>query len=97
MPIGEREIGLLAKALLASKIPYQQMFTLGAQAPEEALDVWEFPAQFFQDPPQATISGTSGDMERPPQGLVGILTAGRVLRSDAGVVGTPAGEGCFNF
>ena len=26
VPIGEREIGLLAKALLASKIPYQQMF-----------------------------------------------------------------------
>ena len=52
-PIGEREIGLLAKALLASKIPYQQMFVRGAQeyaAPEEALHVWEFPVQFFPGP-----------------------------------------------
>ena len=32
-----------------------------------------------------------------PQGLVGILTAGRVFRSDAEVVGAPAGEDCFSF
>ena len=29
--IGEREIGLLAKALLSSKIPFQHMFLLGAK------------------------------------------------------------------
>ena len=52
--IGEREIGLSAKAMLASKIPYQQMFTMGAQeyaVPEEAVHVCEFPAQLFPGPP----------------------------------------------
>ena len=42
-PIGEREIGLLAKALLASKIPYQQMFVRGAFG--------SFLCNFFQDLP----------------------------------------------
>ena len=37
VPIGEREIGLLAKAEYA--------------VPEEALHVWEFPVHFFQDLP----------------------------------------------
>ena len=32
-----------------------------------------------------------------PSRLVGILTAGRVFRSNADVVGTPPGEDCFSF
>ena len=52
--IGEREIGLLAKALLASKAPYQHMFVLGTQEyaiSEEAVHIWEFPVQYFTGPP----------------------------------------------
>ena len=73
VPIGGREVGLLAKALLASKIPYQQMFVRGAQeyaVPEEALHVWEFPVQFFPGPPVSPDSGTSGPMEQPHKALL---------------------------
>ena len=100
VPIGEREIGLLAKALLASKIPYQQMFARGAQeyaVPEEALHVWEFPVQFFPGPAVSPNQWYVWAHGTTPQGLVGILTAGRVFRSDAVVVGTPKGEDCFSF
>ena len=100
VPIGEREIGLLAKALLASKIPYQQMFVRGAQeyaVPEEALHVWEFPVQFFPGPAVSPNQWYVWAHGTTPQGLVGILTAGRVFRSDAEVVGTPKGEDCFSF
>ena len=100
VPIGEREIGLLAKALLASKIPYQQMFARGAQeyaAPEEALHVREFPVQFFPGPAVSPNQWYVWAHGTTPQGLVGILTAGRVFRSDAEVVGTPKGEDCFSF
>ena len=100
VPIGEREIGLLAKALLASKIPYQQMFVRGAQeyaVPEEALHVWEFPVQFFPGPPVSPNQWYIWAHGTTPQGLVGILTAGRVFRSDAEVVGTPNGKDCFCF
>ena len=100
VPIGEHEIGLLAKALLASKIPYQQMFVRGAQeyaVPEEALRVWEFPVQFFPGPPVSPNQWYIWAHGTTPQGLVGILTAGRVFRSDAEVVGTPNSEDCFSF
>ena len=92
VPIGEREIGLLAEALLASKIPYQQMFVRGAQeyaVPEEALHVWELPVQFFPGPAVSPNQWYVWAHGTTPQGLVGILTAGRVFRSDAEVVGTP--------
>ena len=97
--IGEREIGLSAKALLASKIPYQQMFTMGAQeyaVPEEAVHVWEFPAQFFPGPPTSPNQWYIWGHGTTPQGLVGIPTAGRVFRSDAEVAGTPTSEDCYS-
>ena len=80
VPIGEREIGVLAKALLASKIPYQQMFARRAQeyaVPEEALHVWEFPVQCFPGPPVSPNQWYIWAHGTTPQGLVGILTAGR--------------------
>ena len=52
--IGEREIGLLAKALLASKVPYQHMFLLGAKEyaiSEDGVHIWEFPVHHFPGPP----------------------------------------------
>ena len=46
IPIGQREVMLLAKAILASKIPYREIFQHDAKAyalPQEALHVWELP------------------------------------------------------
>ena len=51
--IGEREIGRLAKAMLASKIPFQHMFLLGAKEyaiSEESVHIWEFPVNHFPGP-----------------------------------------------
>ena len=95
--IGEREIGLLAKALWASKIPYQHMFIAGAQEfaiPEEAMRVWEFPVQFFPGPPTSPHRWYICGHGTTPGGF---LTAGRVFRSDADVVGAPPDQDCFNF
>ena len=94
---GEREIGLLAKALWASKIPYQHMFIAGAQEfaiPEEAMRVWEFPVQFFPGPPTSPHRWYICGHGTTPGGF---LTAGRVFQSDADVVGTPPDQDCFSF
>ena len=90
--IGERENGLLAKALLASKAPYQHMFLLGAKEydiSEEGVHIWEFPVHHFPGPPWSPNQWYLWGHGATPQGLVKILTAGRVFRSDADVVGTP--------
>ena len=53
IPIGQREILLLAKAILASKIPYREIFQHDAKAyalPQEALHVWELPVAHMPGP-----------------------------------------------
>ena len=85
--IGEREIGLLAKALLASKVPYQHMFLLGTKEyaiSEEGVHIWEFPVHHFPSPPWSPNQWYLWGHGTTPQGLVGILTAGRVFPSNAG-------------
>ena len=97
--IGEREIGLLAKAVLSSKIPFQHMFLLGAREyaiSEESVHIWQFPVNYFPGPAWSPNQWYLWGHGTTPQGLVGILTAGRVFRSDADVVGTPPGEDCFS-
>ena len=95
--IGEREIGLLAKALLASKVPYQHIFAWGKRIchlrrgrTHLGISCTSFPMQVLHGVP---ISGTFVGMEQPLKAS----TAGRVFRSNAGVVGTPPGEDCFSF
>ena len=61
------KFGLLAKALLASKIPFQHMFLLGAREyaiSEESVHIWEFPVN-FPGPAWSPINGTSGGMVPP--------------------------------
>ncbi|CAE7684419.1 unnamed protein product, partial [Symbiodinium necroappetens] len=53
IPIGQREIVLLAKVILASKIPYREIFQHDAKAyalPQEALHVWQLPVAHLPGP-----------------------------------------------
>ena len=66
--IGEREIGLLAKALLSSKIPFQHMFLLGAREyaiSEESVHIWEFPVNYLPGPAWSPNQWYLGGMEPP--------------------------------
>ena len=78
--IGEREIGLLAKELLSSKIPVQHMFLLGAKEyaiSEESVHIWEFPVNYFPGLAWSPNRWYLWGHGTTPQGLglVGILTA----------------------
>ena len=53
IPIGQREVMLLAKAIVASRIPYKEIFQHDAKAyalPQEALHVWELPVAHMPGP-----------------------------------------------
>ena len=100
VPIGEQEIGRLAKSILASRIPYREMFQVGATHyadSAEATHIWEFPVQYFPGPAISPNQWYLWGHGTTPSGLVGVLTAGRVFRSDANVVGTPPDDDCYSF
>ncbi|CAE7203288.1 unnamed protein product [Symbiodinium sp. CCMP2592] len=89
IPIGQREIVTLARSILASKIPYKAIFQHDAKAyamPQEALHVWEFPVAHMPGPEEQTNCYYLWGHGTTAEGLVGILTLGRVIRSSAEAV-----------
>ncbi|CAE7822932.1 unnamed protein product [Symbiodinium sp. CCMP2592] len=89
IPIGQREIVTLARSILASKIPYKTIFQHDAKAyamPQEALHVWEFPVAHMPGPEEQTNCYYLWGHGTTAEGLVGILTLGRVIRSSAEAV-----------
>ncbi|CAE7787762.1 unnamed protein product [Symbiodinium sp. CCMP2592] len=89
IPIGQREIVTLARSILASKIPYKAVFQHDAKAyamPQEALHVWEFPVANMPGPEEQTNCYYLWGHGTTAEGLVGILTLGRVIRSTAEAV-----------
>ncbi|CAE7764973.1 unnamed protein product [Symbiodinium sp. CCMP2592] len=89
IPIGQREVVTLARSILASKIPYKTIFQHDAKAyamPQEALHVWEFPVAHMPGPEEQTNCYYLWGHGTTAEGLVGILTLGRVIRSSAEAV-----------
>ena len=83
-PIGQCEIVTLARAVLASKIPYREIFKHDAKPyamPQEALHVWELPVAHMPGPEEQANRYYLWGHGTTPEGVVGILTLGRVLRS----------------
>ena len=84
IPSGQREIVTLARVVLASKIPYREIFKHDAKAyamPQEALHVWELPVSHMPGPQEQANRYYLWGYGTTAEGLVGILTLGRVLRS----------------
>ena len=100
IPIGQREIVTLARSVIASKIPYREMLQHDAKAfavPQEAMHVWELPVEHMPGPePQANCFYCWGH-GTTAEGLVGILTIGRVLRSSAEAVQVAPHDDVFSF
>ena len=100
IPIGQREIVTLARSVIASKIPYREMLQHDAKAfavPQEAMHVWELPVEHMPGPePQANCFYCWGH-GTTAEGLVGILTIGRVLRSSAEAVQVAPHDDAFSF
>ena len=100
IPIGQREIVTLARSVIASKIPCREIFQHDAKAfavPQEAMHVRELPAEHMPGPePQANCFYCWGH-ETTAEGLVGILTIGRVLRSSAEAVQVAPHDDAFSF
>ena len=82
IPIGQREIVTLARSVIASRIPYREIFQHDAKAyavPQEAMHVWELPVDHMPGPePQANCYYCWGH-GTTAEGLVGILTWAEVL------------------
>ena len=100
IPIGQREIVTLASSGLASRIPYREIFQHDAKpyaVPQEAMHVWELPVEHMPGPePQANCFCCWGH-GTTAEGLVGILTLGRVLRSSAEAVQVAPHDDDFSF
>ena len=100
IPIGQREIVTLARSAIASKIPYREIFQHDAKAfavPQEEMHVWELPVEHMPGPePQANCFYCWGH-GTTAEGLVGILTIGRVLRSSAEAVQVAPHDDFFAF
>ena len=100
IPIGQREIVTLARSVIASRIPYREIFQHDAKAyavPQEAMHVWELPVDHMPGPePQANCDYCWGH-GTTAEGLVGILTLGRVLRSSAEAVQVAPYDDVFSF
>ena len=101
IPIGQREIVLLAKAILASKIPYKEIFQYDAikayALPQEALHVWELPVAHLPGPEEQANRYYLWGHGASAEGLVGILTLGRVLRSSLEAVGSSQSDEILSF
>ncbi|CAE7387294.1 unnamed protein product, partial [Symbiodinium sp. KB8] len=100
IPIGQREIVLLAKAILASKIPCKEIFQYDAKAyalPQEALHVWELPVAHLPGPEEQANRYYLWGHGTSAEGLVGILTLGRVLRSSLEAVGSSQSDEILSF
>ena len=57
IPIGQREIATLARSVIASRIPYREIFQHDAKAyavPQEAMHVWELPVEHMPGPEPLT-------------------------------------------
>ena len=90
IPIGQREMVILARAVLASRIPYREIFQHDAKAfalPQEALHVWELPVSHMPGPEEQANRYYLWGHGTTAEGLTGILTLGRVLRSSLEAVG----------
>ena len=100
IPIGQREIVTLARSVIASRIPYREIFQHDAKAyavPQEAMHVWELPVEHMPGPePQANCFYCWGH-GTTAEGPVGILTLGRVLRSSAEAVQVAPHDDVFSF
>ena len=100
IPIGQREIVTLARSVIASRIPYREIFQRDAKAhavPQEAMHVWELPVGHMPRPePQANCFYCWGH-GTTAEGLVRILTLGRVLRSSAEAVQVAPHDDVFSF
>ena len=100
IPVGQREIVTLARSVIASRIPYREIFQRDAKAyavPQEAMHVWELPVEHMPRPePQANCFYCWGH-GTTAEGLVGILTLGRVLRSSAEAVRVAPHDDVFSF
>ena len=77
IPIGQREIVTPARVVLASKIPYREIFKHDAKAyamPQEALHVWELPVSHMPGPQEQAnryyLWGYGPDMEPEPKALL---------------------------
>ena len=72
IPIGQREIVTLARSVIASKIPYREIFQHDAKA-FAAMHVWELPVEHMPGPePQANCFYCWGH-GTTAEGLVAIL------------------------
>ena len=95
IPLGQCEIVTLARAVLASKIPYREIFKNDARAyamSQEALHVWELPVAHMPGPEEQANRYYLWGHGTTAEGLVGILTSGRVLGSIEAVGGSQSGE-----
>ena len=100
IPIGQRETVLLARDILASKIPYREIFRHDAKAfalPQEALHVWELPVGHMPGPEEQANRYYLWGHGTTAEGLVGILTLGRVLRSSLEAVGSSQSDEVLSF
>ena len=89
IPIGQKEIVILTRAILASRIPHKHIFQHDAKAfavPQEAMHTWEFPVVHFPGPEEHPNCYHCWGHGATPEGQVGILTISRVLRSSAEAV-----------
>ena len=100
IPIGQREIVTLARAVLASKIPYREIFKHDAKAyamPQVALHVWELPVAHMPGPEEQANRYYLWGHGTTAEGLVGILTLGRVPRSSLEAVGSSQSDEVLPF
>ena len=100
IPIGQREIVTLARSVIASRIPYREICQHNAKAyavPQEPMHVWELPVDHMPGlEPLANCYYCWGH-GTTAEGLVGILTLGRVLRSSAEAVQVAPHDDVFSF